>query len=78
MFNAITETGLMKHTYYSSLFSMYAQVAGANKQKNISIKPVFDRLGIKFDVISAGKLYPGEFSKKELYGLRQKDIASHP
>jgi len=60
---------------------MYAQVAealsGADKQKNISIKPVFDRLGIKFDIISAGKLYPGEFAKKEIHGLRQKDKSSH-
>lgn len=72
----------MKYTYYSSLFSLYAQVAGAlsgaDKQKNISLKPVFDRLGIKFDVISTGKLYPGEIAKKEIHGLRQKDKTSHP
>jgi hypothetical protein len=53
----------MKHTYYSSLFSMYAQVAGAisgaDKQKINIIKPVFGRVGIKFDNISAGLLYPG-------------------
>ena len=71
----------MKHTYYSSLLSMYAQVAGAfsqaNKQKNISIKPIFERLGIKFDVISSGNLYPGEIAKKEIHGLRQKDKTSH-
>ena len=71
----------MKHNYYSSLFSMCAQIASAvsrvDKQKNISNKSVFDRLGIKFDVISAGKLYPGEFAKNEFQGLRQKDIASH-
>ena len=71
----------MKHTYYSSLFSMYAQVvaalSGANKQKNISIKAELDRLGIKFDVNSAGNLYPGEIAKKEFYGLRQKDKTSH-
>lgn len=55
----------MKHTYYSSLFSMYAQisgaVSGADKHKFNTIKPVFSRVGIKFDNISAGNLYFSEF-----------------
>lgn len=59
----------MKHTYYSSLFSMSAQIAeafsGADKQKNNRIKPLFDRVGIKFVIISAGKLYPGGFAIKK-------------
>jgi hypothetical protein len=58
----------MKHTYYSSLFSMYARIAGAvsgaDKQKINIIKPVFSRVGIKFDNISAGNLYLNEFVKK--------------
>ena len=71
----------MKHNYYSSLFSMYAQIAsaisGANKQKINIIKPVFSRVGIKFDNISDGKLYPGEFFLKNIHGLVQKEVASH-
>ena len=46
---------------------MYAQIAGAisgaDKQKINIISPVFSRVGIKFDNISAGKLYPGQFNK---------------
>ena len=59
----------MKHTYYSSLFSMYAQnpgaLSGVDKKKNNISKPVFGRIGIKFADISIGKLYPGEFSIKK-------------
>ena len=59
----------MKLTYYSSLFLMYARVAGANsradKQKFNVVKPVFGRVGIKFDNISAGNLYPCAFVIKE-------------
>jgi hypothetical protein len=48
---------------------MYAQVAeaisGANKQKNNIINPVFSRVGIKFVIISPGKLYPGTFIIKK-------------
>jgi hypothetical protein len=73
----------MKHTYYSSLFSMYAQIAaafsGAHKQKKNKINPVFDRLGIKFDIISAGKLYPGgiaikRFSRFEAEGYDEPSL----
>ncbi len=71
----------MKHTYYSSLFSMVAQIAGAisgaDKQKKNIFNPVFDRVGIKFDIISAGKLYPGIFALHNFHGLRQKDKTSH-
>lgn len=52
---------LMKLTYYSSIFPMYARIAGAvsgaDKQKFNIVKPVFGRVGIKFDNISAGNLY---------------------
>jgi len=71
----------MKPTYYSSLFSMYSQIAGAisraDKKFN-NVGPVFDRVGIKFDNISAGKLYLSAFIIKNIHGLRQKDITSHP
>lgn len=71
----------MKHTYYSSLFSMFAQIAGAfsgaGKQKKSISKPVFDRVGIKFDIISGGKLYPDVFAINNFHGLRQKDKTSH-
>ncbi len=70
----------MKHNYYSSLFSMYAQVAGAisvaGKKKNNILMTAFSRVGIKFDNISTGKLYPGEFVFKDIHGLRQKEITS--
>jgi len=72
----------MKLTYYSSLFSMYAQIAGAvsraDRQKFNIGRPVFGRVGIKFDDISAGKLYLSAFIIKNIYGLRQKDVTSHP
>jgi len=71
----------MKHTYYSSLFSMYAQIAkaigGAEKHKINIIKPVVSRVGIKFDNISAGKLYPVEFVLKNIHGWVQKEVTSH-
>jgi hypothetical protein len=45
----------MKHAYYSSLFLMYAPIAGAisgaDKQEINIIKPVFSRVGIKFVII---------------------------
>jgi len=71
----------MKNNYYSSLFSMYAQIATAiseaNKQKFNMIKPVYRRVGIKFDNILVGKLFPGLFELKNIHGLRQKEVASH-
>jgi len=71
----------MKPTYYSSLFSMYAQIVRAisrNDKKINIVKPVFGRVGIKFDNISAGKLYLSAFIIKNIHGLRQKDVTSHP
>jgi hypothetical protein len=71
----------MKPTYYSSLFSVYAQIAGAisRADKNFNTtKPVFGRVGIKFDNISDGKLYLSAFIIKNIHGLRQKDKTSHP
>jgi hypothetical protein len=63
----------MQHTYHSSLFSMYAGIAKsvwkAGKQKFNILKPVFGRVGIKFDNISAGKLYPGELVLKDIHRL---------
>jgi len=71
----------MKPTYYSSLFSMYSQIAAAvcpaDKKYN-NVKPVFGRVGIKFDNISAGKLYLSAFIIKNIHGLRQKDVTIHP
>jgi hypothetical protein len=59
----------MKLTYYSSLFSMYAPITGAisraDKQRFNIVKPVFARVGIKFDNISAGKLYLNAFVIKK-------------
>jgi hypothetical protein len=47
---------------------MFAQMAGAvsgaDKQKNNIIMTVTSRVGIKFDIISAGKLYPGKLAVK--------------
>lgn len=58
----------MKYTYYPPLFSMFAQIAGAvsgaDKQKNNIIMTITSRVGIKFDIISAGKLYPGGIAIK--------------
>ena len=71
----------MKPTYYSSLFSVYAQIVGAisrEDKKFYNVKPVFGRLGIKFVDISAGKLYLSAFIIKNIHGLRQKDVTSHP
>ena len=55
----------MKQTYHSSLFSMYALIAGAvyraDKMKFNVVNPVFGRVGIKFDNISAGNLYLSAF-----------------
>ena len=71
----------METTYYSSLFSMLVQIAGAvsgKDKKLIIVRPVFGRLGIKFDNISAGKLYLSAFIIKNIHGLRQKDVTSHP
>jgi hypothetical protein len=60
---------------------MYAQVAEAisrgSKQENNIGDPLFHRVGIKFDNISAGKLYPGIFGIKKIQGLRQKEVTSH-
>jgi hypothetical protein len=60
---------------------MYALIAGAVsgavKQKNNNIRPVFSRVGIKFDNISAGNLYFNEFVIKNIHGLRQKEVTSH-
>ena len=60
---------------------MYAQIASAisraDKKFNI-VKPVFGRVGIKFDDISAGKLYLSAFIIKSIYGLWQKDVTSQP
>ena len=57
----------MKQTYYSSLFSMYAQItraiSGADVLESDIINPVLRRVGIIFDNISAGKLYPDQFYK---------------
>lgn len=50
----------MKYTYYSPLFSMFAKIAGAGKQKNNIIMTVTSRVGIKFDIISVEKIYPGQ------------------
>jgi hypothetical protein len=48
---------------------MYAQISGAvyraDKPKINIIKPVFSRVGIKFDNISAGKLYLSIFVIKK-------------
>jgi hypothetical protein len=59
----------MKYIYYPPLFSMFVKMAGtiswANKQKNYNIMPVIRRVGIKFDIISAGKLYPGRSGIKK-------------
>ena len=59
----------MKYTYYPPLFSMFAKMAEAvyraDKQKNYNIMPVIRRVGIKFDIISAGKLYPGKLGLKK-------------
>ncbi len=53
----------MKYAYYSPFFSMFAKMTAAvfraDKQKNNIIMPAIRRVGIKFDMISAGKLYPG-------------------
>ena len=58
----------MKHTYYSPLFYMFAKMAGAisgaDKQKNNIIMTVISRVGIKFDIISGGKLYPDKSGVK--------------
>jgi hypothetical protein len=71
----------MKHTYLSSLFSMYAQIAGAvskaGKQKFNAANPCFSQVGIKFVIISPGKLYPGKFVLKNIHGQRQKEVTSH-
>jgi hypothetical protein len=67
----------MKQTYYSSLFSMYARIAEAvcrsGMEKFNSSNPVFGRVGIKFDVITSGKLYPCIFVKKEYLWLVAKE-----
>ena len=59
----------MKYTYYSPLFSMFAKMAGAvsgtGKPENNIIMTVISRTGIKFDIISAGKLHPGESGVKK-------------
>ena len=58
----------MKQSYYSSLFSMVSQIAQAvpvaNGLNYSIINPLFSRVGIIFDNISAGKLDPGQFYKK--------------
>jgi hypothetical protein len=60
---------------------MYAQIAtaisGADKQDINLIKPVCNRVGIKFDNISAGKSYPGKFVFKNIHGWVQKEVTSH-
>jgi len=71
----------MKPTYYSSLFSMYSQIAAAisrGDKKFKTDKPVFGRVGIKFDNISGGKLYLSAFIIKNIHGLRQMEVTSHP
>lgn len=71
----------MKHSYYSSLITMASQIAqavpAAHKQNYTIINPVCSRVGIIFDNISAGKLYPGKFVLINFQGLRHKGIASH-
>ena len=52
-------------------------VSQAGKQKNVIITPGIFKVGIKFVIISAGKLYPGKFEIKNIHGLMQKEIASH-
>ena len=57
----------MKQSYYSSLFSMVSQISRAVQGENglnyNIINPLFSGVGIIFDNISAGKLYPGQFNK---------------
>lgn len=71
----------MKYTYYSSLFSMFAQIAGAvsgaDKQKNFISLPGSRGVGIKFDIISAGKIYTGESAIKIIQDLMQEEETSH-
>ena len=59
----------MKHSSCSSVYSTFARnagtVSGAGKMKINIINIFFCRVGIKFDIISAGKLYPGIFVLKE-------------
>jgi hypothetical protein len=59
----------MKHSCNSSVLSTFARYAGTNfhagKMKFNIVKPVFSRVGIKFDIISAGKLHPGIFGLKK-------------
>jgi hypothetical protein len=53
----------MKCTRYSSLFTLVFQIAVAAvtacKEKNYMIMPADMIVGIKFDIISSGKFYPG-------------------
>ena len=71
----------MKQTYYSSLFSINARVAGdntkADNQKFNIVWPFFGRVGIKFDNISAGNLYLSAFVIKHIYGLWQNGVTSY-
>lgn len=70
----------MKNTYYSSLFSMYAQIAGAisraDKKRNVIINEI-NEVGIKFDNISDGKLYP-ELPGIKKYSLRKEEANDGP
>jgi hypothetical protein len=71
----------MKQTYLSSLFSMLAQITSAisatGKQKYDNTHPGISQVGIKFDNISVGKLYPEIPVLKNIIDLRQKDVTSH-
>ena len=63
----------MQLTFFLSIFSMYARIAGADSKAekpeiNI-IKPEFNRVGIKFDNISVEKLFPGLLVLKNIHGL---------
>jgi hypothetical protein len=52
-------------------------ISVAGKQENNSIIPVVHIVGIKFDIISAGKLYPGLPGLKNIVGLETRKITSH-
>lgn len=71
----------MKHSYTSSLFTMASQIAQAvsvaKGQDRHDIVHFCKGVGIIFDNISTGKLYPGKFVSIKFHGLRHKGVASH-